>query len=158
MTASLISCRNSTTGHPHAGGDQILPGPTIALGLFPQLSAAPYGKISVLQCSDIFHLGICLRGFIMLRLRLFSSGFSSKSVASVFLDWPPKWWCPFSLAVNLSWLSSFREWHLTWLSFFLTGFHYHHHIFFQDFLAVIYSFRCSWPAVISIRLASVFLG
>jgi hypothetical protein len=32
---SLVRCRNGMMGHPSAGGSQLLPGPTIAPGLFP---------------------------------------------------------------------------------------------------------------------------
>jgi hypothetical protein len=48
MTVSLMPChamlcQSRMVGHPFAGGGQLLPGPTIALGLFLQLTAAPYG-------------------------------------------------------------------------------------------------------------------
>jgi hypothetical protein len=55
-----LLCRNGTTGHPSTGGSQLLPGPTIAVGPFLRLLVVPYGympvPISVLQCSDSFHL------------------------------------------------------------------------------------------------------
>jgi hypothetical protein len=43
MTASFTPCRSCTTGYPSTGGVQFLPEPTIVLGPFLQLSAAPYG-------------------------------------------------------------------------------------------------------------------
>jgi hypothetical protein len=39
---SLTPCRNGMAGHLSAGGGQFLPRPTIALGLFLGLLAAPY--------------------------------------------------------------------------------------------------------------------
>jgi hypothetical protein len=71
-TATLARCRNSTAGHPSAGGGQYLSGPTIALGPFLQLSEAPYRlmavPISLLQCSDSFHGDLFFRDFLPLRL------------------------------------------------------------------------------------------
>jgi hypothetical protein len=43
MTSYLTPCRNGTAGQPSSGSGQLLPGPTIALGPFLRLSAAPYG-------------------------------------------------------------------------------------------------------------------
>jgi hypothetical protein len=47
---------------------QLLPGPTISLGPFLQLSAAPYDQtpvtISVLQYSDGFHCGLFVKDFL----------------------------------------------------------------------------------------------
>jgi hypothetical protein len=42
MTVSLMPCRHGMVSHPSAGNDQLLSGPTIALGPFLQLLAAPY--------------------------------------------------------------------------------------------------------------------
>jgi hypothetical protein len=40
-TVSFAWCRNGMVGHPSVGGDQLLPGSTIALGLFLWLLVAP---------------------------------------------------------------------------------------------------------------------
>jgi hypothetical protein len=46
-TMSLVRCRNGTVGHPSVGGSQLLPGPTITLGLFLWLLVAPYCKMPI---------------------------------------------------------------------------------------------------------------
>jgi hypothetical protein len=75
MTVSLIPCHSCTAGHPSAVGGQLLPGPTITLGPFLQLSVAPYGQTQVsvllLQCSDSFHCGPFFRDFLLLHYRLY---------------------------------------------------------------------------------------
>jgi hypothetical protein len=42
VTVSILQCRNGTASHPSASGNQLLLGPTIALGSLLWLSAAPY--------------------------------------------------------------------------------------------------------------------
>jgi hypothetical protein len=42
MTVSLKPCTNGTAGQSSSGSGQLLPGPTIALGPFFRLTAAPY--------------------------------------------------------------------------------------------------------------------
>jgi hypothetical protein len=39
---SLMLYHSCTAGHPSVGGGQLLPGPTLALGLFFRLFMAPY--------------------------------------------------------------------------------------------------------------------
>lgn len=71
MTTSLMPCSSCKAGRLSEG----LPGSTIALGPFLQLSVAPYRymavPISVLQCPNNVLWGFLVRNFLMLRHGLF---------------------------------------------------------------------------------------
>jgi hypothetical protein len=73
-TVSLMSCHSCTAGHPSVGDHQLLPIPTLALGSFLRLFAAPYGRILVpvplIQCSASFYYGMFLRDLLVHRYGL----------------------------------------------------------------------------------------
>jgi hypothetical protein len=92
-----MPCHSCTAGHLSADEGQFPSWPTIAVGLFLQLPAAPYGQmpapVLLLQCSDSFHCGP-FRDFLQLRYGPF-----------YFLqDLPPNLWPPYIL---YPWLRSF---------------------------------------------------
>jgi hypothetical protein len=75
MSTSLTPFHSCKADHPSAGGGQLIPRPTIALGPFLQLSVAPYSympvPIPLLYCSDSFHCGLFFKDHLMHHYRLY---------------------------------------------------------------------------------------
>jgi hypothetical protein len=125
-TVSLTQCRNGTAKHRYAGGGQLLPGTTTALGPFLRLTKAPYFYIpvpvSLLQYFDTFTAAFSLGTSSRTAVDSISSEAGSllSRQPPSFLKWPPACTLHYPYRISLSSSTSSGD-SPTWLSFLLSG-------------------------------------